>query len=259
MKTSLLISTYNWPQALELCLKSVLRQTVLPDEILIADDGSGPETQAVVRRYETLSPVPVRHIWHEDDGFRLAMIRNKAIAASRCEYIIQIDGDILCSRNFIRDHIRLAQRGHFASGSRVMLGEHTTSRLLAGKRVPWLWLRRDSGYRANALRLPLLAPLFKGYKPDFTRGCNMAFWRDDLIRVNGYDENFTGWGGEDDDIAARLTNGGITKHALKLAGIQYHLYHASVSREHETKNRQRYNASRNNGTTRCEKGLDQYL
>lgn len=259
MKTSLLISTYNWPQALDLCLKNVLRQTVLPDEILIADDGSGHETQAVVRRYEGLSPVPVRHIWHEDHGFRLAMIRNKAIAASTCEYVIQIDGDILCGRNFIRDHIRLAQRGHFVSGSRVLLGEQISRRLLNGEQITIHPLHRDLDYRANMFRLPLLARFFKGYKPEYHRGCNMAFWRGDLIRVNGYDEAFEGWGGEDSDIALRLTNCGITKNALKLAGVQYHLYHKINSRVNEEKNWQLYYASLHSCRQRCEKGLDQYL
>lgn len=259
MKTSLLISTYNWPEALDLCLGSLLRQCVLPDEILVADDGSGPETGEVVHRYEKLFPIPVRHIWHEDDGFRLAMIRNKAIAASRYEYVIQIDGDTLCGRNFVKDHIRLAEPGHFVSGSRVMLGERITRRLLAGSRIRLHPFRRDLDYRANSLRFLPLAPLFRGYKPDQTRGCNMAFWRDDLVRVNGYDETFTGWGGEDSDIALRLTNCGITKHALKLAGVQYHLYHPINSRENEERNWQLYYASRDSGRTRCEKGLDQYL
>ena len=83
MTVSLIISTYNWPRALYLCLDSVMQQSVLPDEILIADDGSGMETRDVVRHFERISPVPVRHIWHEDRGFRVAAIRNKAIAAQQ--------------------------------------------------------------------------------------------------------------------------------------------------------------------------------
>ena len=95
MTVSLIISTYNWPRALYLCLDSVMQQTVMPSEILIADDGSGMSTRDVVKHFENISPVPVRHIWHEDNGFRLAAIRNKAIAASKGKYIIQIDGDLI--------------------------------------------------------------------------------------------------------------------------------------------------------------------
>ena len=105
MTVSLIISTYNWPRALYLCLDSVMQQTVMPSEIIIADDGSGIATRDVVRHFEAVSPVPVRHIWHEDDGFRLAEIRNKAIAASRGEYVIQIDGDLILQRHFIQDHM----------------------------------------------------------------------------------------------------------------------------------------------------------
>lgn len=259
MKTSLLVTTYNFPKALDLCLRSIMRQRVMPDEIVIADDGSGAETREVIERYQTLSPVPVRHIWQEDKGFRASMIHNKAYAACRYEYIIQVDGDTFCGRSFIRDHIRLARRGHYASGSRVMLGEKLTARLLAGERVRMLPLQGDLSYRLNALRIPWLAPLFTGYKPEYIRGCNMAFWRDDLVRVNGYDEVIEGWGGEDCELSARLNNCGITKRAIKLAGVQYHLHHPINSRENEARNMQRYYATRDNGTTRCEKGLDQYL
>lgn len=116
MTVSLLVSTYNWPRALYLCLDSVMQQTVLPDEILIADDGSGMATRDVVRHFERISPVPMRHIWHEDRGFRVATIRNKAIAASTCDYIIQIDGDLILERHFVQDHILFAKPGCYVSG-----------------------------------------------------------------------------------------------------------------------------------------------
>lgn len=121
MTVSLLVSTYNWPRALYLCLDSVMQQTILPDEILIADDGSGMATRDVVKHFERISPVPVRHIWHEDRGFRVATIRNKAIAASTCNYIIQIDGDLILERHFVQDHILFAKPGCYVSGSRGII------------------------------------------------------------------------------------------------------------------------------------------
>ncbi len=114
MKTSLLISTYNWPQALELILKSALNQTEMPDEILIADDGSTEETKELIENFKTKSTVPINHIWHEDKGFRKAIILNRAIAAAIGEYIIQIDGDCIMHRNFVKDHKEMAAPKHLS-------------------------------------------------------------------------------------------------------------------------------------------------
>ena len=133
MTVSLIISTYNWPRALYLCLDSVMQQTVMPSEILIADDGSGMSTRDVVKHFENISPVPVRHIWHEDNGFRLAAIRNKAIAASKGKYIIQIDGDLILQRNFIQDHMLFAREGCFVTGSRGIITELLTRKVLSGE------------------------------------------------------------------------------------------------------------------------------
>lgn len=190
MTVSLIISTYNWPRALYLCLDSVMQQTAMPTEILIADDGSGISTRDVVRHFEAVSPVPIRHIWHEDKGFRLAMIRNKAIAASRCEYIIQIDGDLILQRNFIQDHMIFAQRGCYVTGSRGIITEMLTRKVLSGEITSLTPLMRGVRNSNNVIRIPLMAFLYRTLGPTrFVKGCNMAFWRNDLIRVNGYDES----------------------------------------------------------------------
>ena len=99
MTISLIISTYNWPEALSRCLDSVMSQTVQPTEIIIADDGSTIETKHVIDDYSRRSVVPIVHVWHEDDGFRLSMIRNKAIVRAKGEYIIQIDGDVVLEKH----------------------------------------------------------------------------------------------------------------------------------------------------------------
>ena len=195
MTVSLIISTYNWPRALYLCLDSVMQQTAMPTEILIADDGSGISTRDVVRHFEAVSPVPIRHIWHEDKGFRLAMIRINAIAASRCEYIIQIDGDLILQRNFIQDHMIFAQRGCYVTGSRGIITEMLTRKVLSGEITSLTPLMRGVRNSNNVIRIPLMAFLYRTLGPTrFVKGCNMAFWRNDLIRVNGYDESFCGWG-----------------------------------------------------------------
>ena len=121
ISTSLIISTYNRSDALELCVKSVLRQSLLPDEIIIADDGSKAAS----------SEVTIIHVWHEDLGFRLASIRNKAIAKASKEYIIQIDGDIVLHKDFVKDHVHFAKKGSFVTGSRVLIREGLTQKMLA--------------------------------------------------------------------------------------------------------------------------------
>ena len=197
MTVSLIISTYNWPRALYLCLDSVMQQTVMPSEILIAD-GSGMSTRDVVKHFENISPVPVRHIWHEDNGFRLAAIRNKAIAASKGKYIIQIDGDLILQRNFIQDHMLFAREGCFVTGSRGIITELLTRKVLSGEITSLSPLMKGIRSSNNVVRIPIMSILYHTFGPTRApRGCNMAFWRNDLIRVNGYDEDFKGWGFED--------------------------------------------------------------
>lgn len=260
MTVSLIIATYNWPRALELCLESVMRQSTMPSEILIADDGSGMSTRDVVERFAAISPVPLRHIWHEDNGFRLAAIRNKAIAASRCDYIIQIDGDLILHRDFVRDHIAFARKGHFVTGSRGIVTEMLTQKVLKGEITSLSPLMRGVRNSNNVMRIPFMATLYRALGPTrFVKGCNMAFWREDLIRVNGYDEGFTGWGREDTELAVRLNNSGIRQQCMKFRGVVFHLYHGKQDRTTLSANDDRYKQSIREHRTRCEKGLDSYL
>src|SRR6478736_5160416 len=110
MKTALLISTYNWPEALNLVLKSILNQTKFPDEILIADDGSDNKTKELIDNFSTANNIVLHHVWQEDKGFRKSKILNKAIAKTTADYIVQIDGDCVIHKDFISDHIAMAQK-----------------------------------------------------------------------------------------------------------------------------------------------------
>lgn len=209
-------------------MQSVLKQSKLPDEVIIADDGSTEETKSVIDSFRKVFPVPLIHVWQEDDGFQLARIRNKAIAQARMDYIIQIDGDLILEKNFIYDHFEFRQKGTFVSGSRVMLGERISSKLLTGSKKTLSILNKDIKNRFNGLRLSFLTPLFSNYKNQdiyYLRGCNMAFYRSDLLLVNGYSEDFVGWGREDNEIAAKLINLGVRKRIIKFSGIVYHIYH----------------------------------
>lgn len=259
MKISLILSTYNWVEALTLCLRSALGQSRLPDEILVADDGSRDETRQRVEAIARTAPVPVRHIWHEDDGFRLSAIRNRAMAAAAGDYLIQIDGDLILHRRFVEDHARMAERGYYVVGSRVVLGERLSAGLLSGTVKEFGLCSADLKNRLNGIRCPLLTTLFRMREGHGARGCNMAFWRDDVVAVNGYDERMTGWGHEDKEFAARLNNSGIRQHSLKFGGIVYHLHHNTSSRSRENINFEIWQTTLRNRTVRCEQGIDAYL
>jgi glycosyltransferase involved in cell wall biosynthesis len=262
---TLLISTYNWPEALSLCLESVLKQTILPLEIIIADDGSTDDTAELIEAFRKKSPVPVFHVWHPDEGFQLAKIRNRAIANASCPYIIQIDGDLILHRNFIKDHLRIREEGYFVSGSRVLLSQKTTRSLIEHNSIDIQKHYQGSKNFLNRFRsYPLRKLLSKKYKTSgkhkfYVKGCNMAFWKKDLLTVNGYNEIFKGWGNEDSELAIRLINADIKKKFLKMGGITYHMYHKEASRENEAENIKFMDETLQAKKKWSEKGLDQYL
>ena len=258
-KTSLVISTYNWPEALELCLKSSLRQTVAPAEILVADDGSDERTAQLIARYRVQTSIPIVHVWQEDTGFRVGSIRNKAIARATGAYIIQVDGDVILHPDFVRDHVSIARPGRFVSGSRVLLGPRYSAGLLANRSIDINAWKKDVSNRLNAIRIPWASPVFGRYKPEVTRGCNMAFWRNDLIRVNGYDESFCGWGREDSELAIRLDNSGVRQRCMKFRGVVFHLHHGKCERNSLSANEERYQQTIREHRTRCETGLARHL
>lgn len=262
MAVSLIVSTYNAPVALQRTLEGIAQQTEYPDEVIVADDGSTAETAEVVSRFASAAPFKVKHVWHEDRGFRLGAIRNKAIAEAEGDYIVQIDGDILLHPRFIEDHKRYARRGAFACGSRVLLGKELTDKIFQSGIRAITPLTPGILNRKNALRSPMLAAVVGSLASGHLkyRGCNMAFWRDDLLAVNGYDENYSGWGCEDHDLVARLLNEGVKFMPLRHVAVCYHMWHPS-SKEAESfeRNNRLLAETRRSGRTRCEHGVDSYL
>ncbi|RPD50818.1 MULTISPECIES: glycosyltransferase family 2 protein [Chitinophagaceae] len=262
---SLIIATYNWPQALELCLESVQLQTVLPQEIIIADDGSGDETRLLIEQFAVKSKVPIVHVWHPDEGFQLAKIRNRAMARAAFPYIIQIDGDLILHPHFIEDHLHLQEPHFFVSGSRVLLSARTTAALLQHRSLNVDKHHQGSKNFFNKLRNRALRNLLsRHYKTEgknkyYVKGCNMAFWRDDLLLVNGYNEAFTGWGREDSELAIRLINAGVKKKFLKMGGVTYHLYHREASRDNEAENIRMMDEAIQQKTKWGPVGISQYL
>ncbi len=156
MTISLIVTTYNRPDALRLVLDSISRQSRLPDEVVVADDGSGDETRRLLENTAAGFPVPLRHVWQEDKGFRAGTARNKAIAAASGEYIVQIDGDMVLHPCFVADHAAVARRGAFVLGSRVRLNEEWTRRYCRSGRFPSISIFSRAIYkgREKAIRLP---------------------------------------------------------------------------------------------------------
>ena len=226
-KTALIISTYNWPEALKMCLNSVLIQSVLPDEIIIADDGSDLSTKRMISSFLAFEKVQIKHVWHEHKGFRLAKIRNKAIKNTDCDYLIFIDGDIILHPDFIKDHINKRKQNTFIAGSRVLLSENETRKRIDTGEFKFKGYNYSARNRLNGIRSRFFSFLFSKTDTGIynVRGCNMSFWKEDLWEVNGFDEQFTGWGREDSDITLRMLNSGKVKCKLKFSAIQYHLFH----------------------------------
>lgn len=255
---SLLISTYNRKETLRLALESAFRQTVLPSEILIADDGSREDTRQMIEEMRAVSPVPLVHVWHEDDGFRVGVIRNKALAKASGDYIIQIDGDIVIHPHFVADHVEMAEKGCFVCGSRVSLSPEATDKIVAGTKnpVPRFVFNLNS-FRNRFLR-HYLAYRYARKSMLHLRGCNMAFWKEDIYRINGYNEDFESWGHEDLDLAYRLVFAGVRKKALKMGGVAYHLYHPYASRHKEEENWQKVEKQKAQRKFWAADGLDKY-
>jgi glycosyltransferase involved in cell wall biosynthesis len=261
LNCALNISTYNRPKALWLTLASVMQQTIKPTQVVIADDGSTNETKLVIDEFKAV--LPITHIWHEDKGFRLAAIRNKGVAASTAPYIVQIDGDLILHHKFIEDHLQFAAIGSFVTGSRILINEVATQKLEDDKDINVKLYSSYTTNKTNGWHLPFLWKSFEKYdtkkEPARVRGCNMAFYKDDFIKVNGYNEAMEGWGSEDFELAARFLNSGLKKRSIKFGAIQFHLYHKESPRDNETKNRNMYLDAVAQRKTICEKGINQYL
>ena len=261
MTVSLIITTYNRPDALTKVVKSALNQTQLPNEIIIADDGSRDNTRQVVEQLQASSPVSILHCWQDDNGFRLATIRNKAIAMANHPYLIMIDGDMVLDQTFISSHLSISAPGYLIQGSRVLLSQETTERYLSGQIKKLTWNTPKISNRLNAINSPLLSRLFSKEKNNLrsVRGCNMAFWRDDVIKVNGFNEEFHGWGREDSEFVARMLNTGVLRKCLKFGGSGFHLYHPENTRSNINSNDEILSQTLNSKKTVCERGIDQYL
>jgi glycosyltransferase involved in cell wall biosynthesis len=269
LKTALILTTYNRPDALEAALAGYLGQDTHEFELLVADDGSTEATRRVVEAAARSSPFPVRHVWQEDKGFRPGAARNRALAATQSDYIIFSDGDCVPPPGFVSRHRALAERRYFLAGNRILLSKAFTARVLA-QRAPihtwsaarWLaaWLRRDINRPLPLLSLPDSA--LRKREPRRWEGvktCNLSAWREDLMAVNGFDETYSGWGLEDSDLVIRLLHAGVRHKSARYAAPVYHLWHPENDRSLLPGNAQRLQQVLASDHTVAAAGVNQYL
>jgi len=269
MKIAVIVTTYNRPDMLAAVLEGYLAQIDLDFEVLVADDGSTPDTAELVRQFQNRALFPIHHIWQEDVGFRAAAIRNRALAATKADYIIFTDGDCIPPVDFVAQQRKLAVQGCFLSGNRLLLSRPFTEQLLKEK-LPvhlwsfWDWLR---AYRQGhisrlqpLLRLPNVSWLRK-LAPKRWQGaktCNLSAYRADLLKVNGLDESYTGWGQEDSDLVVRLIRSGIINKSARFSSPVLHMWHRENDRSNLEENRLRLQQALNATNIRAHKGVDQY-
>lgn len=258
---TLLIATYNYPRALEMCLLSLQAQTIMPNEIVIADDGSTMETKNLIAEYKKIISIPIKHVWHNDVGYRKTIILNEAIRLSEYPYIIQIDGDIIMHKKFIQEHLQSAQPKHFIRGSRVLITEELTKQYIDNKKINLRYYSKGVLNRFNGFHSKLISKIIYAISnkksPLNVIGCNTAFYKDDFIAVNGFNNDITGWGREDGELASRLINTGVLKKQVKNMAIAYHMYHTFYSRDKDVKNIQLFKATVEKKIIFCANGYNQ--
>ena len=246
---SIIVATYNRPDALHAVLRSLAQQRDADFEVLVADDGSSPETAAVVAGWNGRLGRRLVHVWHPDEGFRLAEIRNRAILVAAGDYCIFLDGDCLARPNFLAAHRALAERGWFVNGNRILLSRDLSQRILREQLTPehWNiadWLVQRLGGKINRFA-PLvslrLGPLRKLHARAWrgARACNLGVWRSNLLAVDGFDGGFSGWGREDSDLFVRLMRAGVRRKDGRMATGVLHLWHAEADRSRLQENERR--------------------
>ena len=262
---SVVVTTYNREDALAALLRSLARQTDREFEVLVADDGSGPATAALVEQSKAQLGVPLVHVWHEHRGFRAGEIRNHAIRASHGDYVIFLDGDCLARSDFVAVHRRLAEPGWFVTGNRALMTPALTKAVLHQQlevegwgTANWVEQRFKGGLNrlAPVLRLPL-GPFRKIRSRVWqgARSCNLAVWRADLDRVDGFDASFSGWGKEDSDLLVRLLHAGVRRKDGFYATGVLHLWHPAANRAQLQINEEKLRNAIDGERVRAERGM----
>lgn len=235
MRTTVIISSYEWPSALQLVLQTLAKQDSSVDQVIVADDGSSPSVAALVQSWS--DSLPIELVWQADYSFRAARARNLAILRAKSEHLIFIDGDCLLPKEFVSSHKKLADKGRIVAGGRHHLSESQSQYLLKTPNV-------DNGVAFKSIKF-LRIPL--GFLRDLrrrawhhVRTCNMSVMREDILAVGGFDESYKGWGREDSDIVVRMLRNGATVRSSRFLATVSHLWHGKSERARLVKNNRRF-------------------
>jgi glycosyltransferase involved in cell wall biosynthesis len=258
MRVSVITTTYNNPLFLKKVLDGFLFQKEAPHELIIADDGSESNTAEVVKGFSEIAPFPVLHVWQEHKGFRAAKIRNKAIKQSSGDYIILLDGDCVVNSTFVSDHLFMSEKGSFIQGKRILVnrGASATFTYVHANSFVSLTKMALMGQISNIhhlIRLPNVPPV-KNSRLDNIKSCNMSFFRQDVLAVNGFNEDFVGWGNEDSELACRFFKYGLIKKVHHFMTVCFHLWHPTNKIVSE-KNRQLLSESIASKEYYCKNGI----
>ena len=269
LEITVIVSTYNRPDALDLALLALAEQDYRNFEVIIADDGSSETTTSLIRGHQLSKRRSLHHVWQPDNGFRKAGIHNQAILKAAGEYVVFLDGDCIARTDWLSKHASLARRKKFVTGSKIKLSPAFTNEVLTNrfllhqstlKSGAWMRLTGRANHFLNFTSLP--DGLWRHYKPKSSRrmyGCNMAVWTADLKAVGGFDERYEGWGSEDRDLAARLINTGIYRKEGRFATDVFHLWHQEADRSRKNHNRHLLQTVVDSGASYAVKGLGQYM
>ncbi len=265
MKISFIVLTYNRTDALLAVLRSLSEQCDDRHEVLIADDGSRPDQVKMIFDHCPVFKCPVYHVWNPDTGFTAAHTRNLAAAHAKGDYLIFLDGDCIPNKAFVAQHARLAERGCFVNGSRVLLSKNLTTQATEGKiclpncsAIFWInaRLRRECNKLLHLLVWPWhLFRVKQGFDWHGIRSCNFGIWKTNFVEVNGFDEVFSGWGHEDADLVLRLSHLGILRKNGFMATEVFHLWHLENKRDQELLNKNLVLQRMNTNLIVAEKGL----
>jgi glycosyltransferase involved in cell wall biosynthesis len=267
MFATVIFTTYNHPKWLEKTLWGFAAQSYRDFEIIVADDGSGPETRAVVESISSQIDIPIQHIWQEDEGFQKCRVMNKAIVASKGEYLIFTDGDCIPHPDFVRNHVELAGENTLLSGGYFKLPievsrDITKQDILDGNstRPGWL-LKHGVPFTPKIAKLfshPVIGAILDALT--ITRatwnGHSSSTWKKHILATNGFDERMQ-YGGQDREFGERLINMGIKPRQVRYRCSCVHLDHGRgyARPESISKNRGIRQQTRGNKITRTDFGI----
>ena len=244
---TLIITTYNRCDSLLLVLQALAQQSVQGFKVVVADDGSTADTRQQLEQLQQL-PYAIDYVWQSDLGFRAAKIRNLALHHSHSDYIIFLDGDSVPRINFIANHLNLAERGYFVAGQRILCSQKATATIIEQTQPlwafswwQWLWAycRRDINHISGLLTLADNHWRKKNQRWQGAMTSNLAVWRDDLLAINGFEQQYRGWGHEDADLVVRLLRHACQRKSGRCATAILHLWHKENDRSQIEANQQR--------------------